>query len=69
MTPCPESLPFVHPFFLPKAEQIEVPMEDVCGLEEIQGVYIDDGPLFSNGHDSHLSAFHDPQQTCAAQRY
>lgn len=70
MTPCPEeSLPPASPFFVPKSEPFEVPYEDMCGLEGVQGVYIDDGPLFSNGHDSPISPFHNPHQMSASLRY
>ena len=29
-----------------------MPYEDMCGLQDVQGVYIDDhGPIFVNNHD------------------
>lgn len=46
-----ENVPTANPYFLPKSEQLEVPYEDMCGLEGVQGVYLDDGPVFTNGHD------------------
>lgn len=37
------------PYFFPKGEQLDLPYEDICGLEDVQGVYVDDhGPLFDN---------------------
>lgn len=43
------------PDFFPKPEQFEVPFEEMCrGLDEVQGVYLDDGPLFSDGHELHF---------------
>jgi hypothetical protein len=67
MTPCPEILSPASPFFLPKNEQFEVPYEDMYGLEDVQGVYADDGPLFNNDTDSPMSPFHNPMH--ASQRY
>ena len=69
MTPCPESLPSANPYFFPKSEHFEVPYEDMCGLEGVQGVYIDDGPIFSNGHDSPISPFHNSHPMCASEHY
>lgn len=63
MTPCPESLPSTGSYFFPKSEPFELPYEELC-LGNVQGVYSDNGPVFSNGHDS---SFHDP--LCASQRY
>ncbi|TVY40992.1 Fork-head transcriptional regulator [Lachnellula subtilissima] len=40
-----------NPYFFPK-QQLEMPYEDMCGLQDVQGVYIDDhGPIFANNHD------------------
>ncbi|RDL33265.1 uncharacterized protein BP5553_08704 [Venustampulla echinocandica] len=49
--PSHENMPSMNPYFLPKAEQLEVPYEDMCGLEVVQGVYLDDGPVFTSNHD------------------
>lgn len=41
------------PFFFPKHEPLDLPYEDNYGLEDVQGVYLDDhSPLFSNGQQS-----------------
>ncbi|KAG0652188.1 Forkhead box J3 [Hyphodiscus hymeniophilus] len=68
MTPCPEDLSSATPFFSPKSESFEVPYEDMC-LEDVQGVYVDDGPLFSNGPNSPISPFHNLHSTSASQLY
>ena len=51
--PHPESLASNSPYFMPKQEPFEMPFEDMYRLEEVQGVYIDDGPIFSNHQNSH----------------
>jgi len=66
MTPTPESIPSSSPYFFVKQEQFEVPYEDMCGLEDVRGVYIDDSPLFSHTHGSHFQNTH---SMFAAQRY
>jgi hypothetical protein len=46
--------PPCNPYFFAKAEQqqLEIPYEDMCGLQDVQGVYIDDnGPIFTNNQD------------------
>lgn len=56
--PHPEPV-FSPPYFFPKLEQPEVPFEEMIGgLEDVQGVYIDDGPLFSNGQEPHFHSGH-----------
>ncbi|TVY35220.1 Fork-head transcriptional regulator [Lachnellula occidentalis] len=52
--PTHENIPGVgcNPYFFPKQQQMEMPYEDMCGLQDVQGVYIDDnGPLFANSQD------------------
>jgi hypothetical protein len=45
--------------FFPKLEQYEVPFEEMCrSLNDVQGVYIDDGPLFSDDHEPHFHNGH-----------
>lgn len=61
MTPCPESLPSTSPYFFSKSEHSEVRYEDRCGLEDVQGVYID--------HDPPILPFHKPHSMCASERY
>lgn len=57
--PHPEPVFGRNPYFFPKPEQFEVPFEEMIGgLEEVQGVYIDDGPLFNNDHESHFHNGH-----------
>lgn len=51
LTPTPESMPSASPYFMPKLE-FDLPYEDMCSLEDVQGVYADDTPLFSNNHGS-----------------
>ena len=47
------------PYFFPKSEPLDVPFEDIYGLEDVQGVYIDDhGALFSKGQQSPFSSKH-----------
>ncbi|KAE8440397.1 hypothetical protein EG329_008166 [Mollisiaceae sp. DMI_Dod_QoI] len=45
--------PYFSSFPKVEQEQMDVPFEDVYALEDCQGVYLDDGPLFSNGHEGH----------------
>lgn len=37
------------PYFVPKGEPLDPPYEDVYGLEDVQGIYADDHPIFSSG--------------------
>ena len=67
--PCPEIMPSSSPYFIPKTEHFDLPHEDMCGLGDVQAVYVDDSPLFSNGHDSPVSPFHSPHPISASQRY
>jgi hypothetical protein len=53
LTP-PQNIFSPNPYFFPKSEQFNMPFEDMCGLEDVQGVYIDDGPLFSNDQEPHF---------------
>jgi hypothetical protein len=46
------------PYFFPKPEQFDIPFEDMCGLEDVQGVYIDDSPLFGNSQEPHFHNGH-----------
>ena len=51
------------PYFFPKSEPLDVPFdvpfEDIYGLEDVKGVYIDDhGALFSKGQQSPFSSKH-----------
>ncbi len=47
------------PYFLPKAEHYDVPFEDICSLQDVQAVCIDEStPLFSNGQDSYFPSGH-----------
>jgi hypothetical protein len=50
------------PYFFPKSEPLDVPYEDIYGLEDVQGVYVEDHePLFSNGQPSPFdSKYHLP---------
>jgi hypothetical protein len=44
--------PSCNPYYFAKAEQqLEIPYEEMCGLEDVQGVYIDDGPVFAHNQD------------------
>ncbi|KAE9368566.1 hypothetical protein N431DRAFT_443992 [Stipitochalara longipes BDJ] len=53
--PHPEQVFSASPYFFPKSEQFEAPFEEMIGgLEDVQGVYIDDGPLFSNDQEFHF---------------
>ncbi|KAN0093770.1 hypothetical protein V8E51_016954 [Hyaloscypha variabilis] len=57
--PHPEPVFSASPYFFPKPEQFEVPFEEMIGgLEDVQGVYIDDGPLFSNDPEAHFHGGH-----------
>jgi hypothetical protein len=38
--------PYFHPN--PKAEQFERPLDETCGLGDVQGVYVDGGPVFTD---------------------
>lgn len=52
--PSHENMPApCNPYFFGKPDQqMEVPYEEMCGLEDVQGVYIDDhGPVFTNSQD------------------
>ncbi|KAH6669240.1 hypothetical protein B0J14DRAFT_487121 [Halenospora varia] len=46
--PSHEGIPSSSPYFFPKTKHIEIPFEDVCRLENVQGVD-NDSPLFSHG--------------------
>ena len=47
------------PYFFPKNEPLDLPYEDIYGLEDVQGVYVDDhGPLFCNGQLSPFMGKH-----------
>jgi hypothetical protein len=54
--PHPESIASSSPYFLLKQEQFEMPFEDMFNLENVQGVYMDDGPIFSHHQNSHNTA-------------
>ncbi|CAG8956664.1 hypothetical protein HYFRA_00012208 [Hymenoscyphus fraxineus] len=42
------------PYFLPKTEPVEQPFDEVVrGLQDVQGVYHDDAPLFTHQHHGH----------------
>jgi len=63
-TPNPESLPSSSPYFIPKpVEQFEIHYDDMCGLDDVQGVFLDETPLFSNNHNS---PFHNAHPICAS---
>jgi len=48
-----EMPPACNPYYFAKAEpQPENPYEEICGLEEVQGVYIDDSPVFVHNQDA-----------------
>ncbi|KAH7319469.1 hypothetical protein BKA65DRAFT_102647 [Rhexocercosporidium sp. MPI-PUGE-AT-0058] len=43
------------PYFFPKMEKLDTPYEDLYRLEDVQGVFVDNGSsLFSNGPDTHF---------------
>ena len=70
LTPSPEEPPqSASPLFTPKSEPFKAPYEVLYSLENVQGVYIDNSPLFSNGYDSAVSPIHDLGQMSASQRY
>jgi hypothetical protein len=47
-----EMPPSCNPYYFAKAEQqLEIPYEEMCGLEDVQGVYIDDRPVFAHNQD------------------
>jgi hypothetical protein len=56
--PHPEHVLSSSPYFFPKHEQYDLPFENMCGLEDVQGVQIDDSPLFSNNHEPHFHIGH-----------
>jgi hypothetical protein len=56
--PHPELVFSPSPYFFPKPEQFDMPFEEMCGLEDVQGVYIDDGPIFSNDQDHNFHGGH-----------
>jgi hypothetical protein len=56
--PHPEHIFSSSPCFFPKPEQFDMPFEEMCGLEVVQGVYIDDGPLFSDDQDAPFHGGH-----------
>lgn len=55
------SMPSSSPYFIPKQEPFEIPYEDMCGLDDVQGVYLDDTPLFSGNS---ASSYHNAQSLC-----
>ncbi len=47
------------PYFLTRTEHYDVPFEDMCSLQDVQGVCVDEGsPLFSSGQDSYFHSGH-----------
>lgn len=57
LTPTPESIPASSPYFMPKEEP---DFEDMCGLpegirgfEDVEGVFLDNTPIFSDGSNYH----------------
>jgi hypothetical protein len=45
------------PYYLPKVEQFETPYDGICGLEDVQGVHIDDSPVFGSNPRMQLNGY------------
>lgn len=52
LTPNAERMPSSSPYFM-KQEQLEIPYEEIYGLDDVQAVYLDNAALFDeNNHPS-----------------
>lgn len=58
LTPNAESMPSSSPYFM-KQEQLDIPYEEIYGLDDVQAVYLDNAPLFDD--NNHPSSYHHAQ--------
>lgn len=57
-TPKLENTSCPSPYLMVEKEPFNAPMEEICSFEDVQGVFLDDSPLFSDSQDSFYHVSH-----------